>query len=109
MENEAILSERSKCSKAAITVLVAMFIAGLLLWLLLAPVEKGSVVFWSGVVLMAIPGYVAGESLGSLGLGADFVKKLSKSLRIIFGFSWVLICLLIFSAVLAFLSSMVGT
>ncbi len=108
MENKAIFSEPPKSSKVAISVLVVMFIAGFLLWLLLAPVVNGSIVFWSGVVLMAIPGYVAAESLGSLGLGANFVKKLPKAVRIIFGVLWVLICLLIFSLVLAFLSSMVG-
>jgi len=108
MESEIIFSERPKNSKVAITVLVAMFVAGFLLWLLLAPVVNGSIVFWGGVALMAIPGYVAAESLGSLGLGANFVKKLPKALRIVFGVLWVLACLLIFSSVLAFLSSMVG-
>lgn len=109
MKNEATLSERPKNSKVGITVLAVMFIAGFILWLLLAPVVSGSIVFWSVVVLMAIPGYVAAESLGSLGLGANFVKKLPKVVRIIFGVFWVLVCLLIFSLVLAFLSSMVGT
>jgi len=109
MENEIILNERPQNSKVAITVLVAMFVAGFLLWLLQAPVVNGSIVFWGGVVLMAIPGYVAAESLGSLGLGADFVKKLPRSVRVLFGVLWVLICLLIVSVVLAFLSSMVGS
>lgn len=109
MEREVIFNERPKNSKIAIAVLVVMFIAGFMLWLLLAPVESGSVVFWSGAVLMAIPGYVAAESLGSLGLGAKFVKKIPKAVRIIFGVLWVLVCLLIISLVLAFLSSMVGT
>ena len=108
MENEAILSEQHKNSKVAISVLGMMFIAGFLLWLLLAPVANGSIVFWSGVVLMAVPCYVAAESLGSLGLGANFVKNLPKAVRIIFAVLWVLICLSIFSLVLAFLSSMVG-
>lgn len=109
MENETILSEPSENSKVVITVLVAMFVVGLLLWLFQAPVASGSFVFWSGAVLMAIPGYVAAESLGSLGLGANFAKKLPKAVRIIFGVLWLLICLLIFSLVLAFLSSMIGT
>lgn len=108
MENEIIFNERPKNPKIAITVLVVMFVAGVLLWLLQAPVVNGSSIFWVGVVLMAIPGYVAAESLGSLGLGANFVKKLPKGVRIIFGVLWVLVCLLIFSLVLAFLSSMVG-
>lgn len=109
MKNEIILGKRPRSSKVAIAVLIVMFIAGFLLWLLLAPVVNGSIVFWIGVGLMAIPGYVTAESLGSLGLGASFVKKLPKALRIIFGVFWLLICLLIFSFVLAFLSSIVGT
>lgn len=108
MKSEVILSERPKNPKIAIAVLIVMFIAGFLLWLLLAPVVNGSIVFWSGVVLMSIPGYVAAESLGSLGLGANSVKKLPKAARIIFGVLWVLVCLLAFSLVLAFLSTMVG-
>lgn len=85
-----------------------MFVAGLSLWLLLYPVVSGSIIFWLGAVLMAIPSYVAAESLGSLGLGANFVKKLPQYARIIFGVLWVVICLLIISVVLGFLSSMVG-
>ncbi len=57
---------------------------------------------------MAIPVYVAAESLGSFGLGASFVKRLPRSVRIIFGVLWVLICLLVISVVLGLLSSMVG-
>lgn len=109
MENEAIYSEGSKNSKIVVIILVAMFTAGFLLWLLLRPIENGSIVFCSGVVLMAIPGYVAVESLGSLRLGANFVKSLAKPIRIIWGVFWVLVCLLIISLVIAFLSEMVGS
>ena len=108
MERQVILSEEPKSSKLAIAILVAMFLAGFALWLVLYPVTSGSIVFWAGAVLMAVPGYVAVESLVSLGLGANFVKKLPRSARIIFGVFWVLICLLIISVVLGILSSMVG-
>lgn len=108
MENEAIFCEGPKYSKIAIIILVAMFTAGFLLWLLLAPIENGSIAFWSGVVLTAIPGYVAVERLGSLGLGAAFVKNLAKPISTICGVFWVLVCLIIISLVIAFLSAMVG-
>ena len=109
MEGQIIFSEESKNSKLAIVILLAMFVVGFTLWLLLYPVASGPIVFWVGAVLMAIPGYVAVESLGSLGLEAEFVKKLPRFSRIIFGVFWLLICLLIISVILGFLSSMVGS
>lgn len=108
MASRAIFSKNQKTSTLVVTVLVMMFIAGFFLWLILAPVVNGSFVFWSGIVLMVIPGFIAAESLGSLGLDSNFTKKMPKTLRIIFGVLWVIICLLLFSLVLAFLSSMVG-
>lgn len=108
MESQIIFNEEPKSSRLAIAVLAVMFVAGFTLWLLLYPIASGSIVFWSGAILMAIPGYVAIESLGALGLGANFIKKLPRPARIIFGVFWVLICLLILSVVLGFLSAMVG-
>lgn len=89
-------------------VLFSMFISGLALWFLLYPIKQYSIEFWTGVVLMIIPGLVAAESLGSLGLSADGVKKLPKVIRLIFGVFWVLLCLFIFGSVFGLLSSLVG-
>ena len=85
-----------------------MFVIGFVLWLSVYPVGYRSAIFWVGAVLMAIPGYVAGEGLGSLGLESKFAKKLPRVLRILFGVFWVLVCLVIFWLILGLLTSMVG-
>lgn len=108
MDNQIIFSKESKSSKIAILILVAMFTSGFILWLFLYPVTSGSATFWAGAVLMAIPGYVAAESLGSWGLGSNFAKNLSGPAKIIFGVFWLLVCLIIFGLALRLLSSMVG-
>ena len=108
MRNQLIFNEGPKSSKVAIAVLLAMFIVGFSLWLLLYPIVNGSIVFWVGAVLMIVPGYVAAENLGSLGLEANFLKELPRFARMLFGVFWVLLCLLIFGLVLILLSAMVG-
>ena len=104
MDRQAIFNEEPKTSKVTTSVLLAMFIVGFTLWLLLYPIVSGSLVFCVGLILMAIPSYVAIESLGSLGLGAEFVNKLPRNIRILFGVLW----MLVFSLILGLLSSLVG-
>jgi len=58
--------------------LALSFIAGVVLWGVLAPVEKYSAVFWLGIILLGLPFYCAAEGLGSLGLDSHFVKSWQK-------------------------------
>ena len=108
MRHQLTFNKETKSSRAAIAILSGMFIGGFILWFYLSPIEKGSVVYWLGFVLMAIPGYVALESFGAFGLNAKFVKNLPRFVRIVFGVFWVLICLLIFSLALILLSSLLS-
>ena len=107
MGKQIIFTEERKVSKIVILILITLFVAGFVLWLFMYPISYGSVIYWVGAVLMAIPGYVAGESLGSMGLTSNFARKLPKVLRIFFGVFWVIVCLLIFGVVLGLLSSMI--
>jgi len=106
MNSQNIFRETQKTSKVAIAVLLMMFIGGFALWCVLYPVVYDSIIFWVGAVLMAIPGYIATESFGSLGLNAGFIKNLPRSARILFGVFWMLVCLLLFGLVLGLLSLM---
>ena len=107
MGKQIIFTEEQKISKIVVFLLVTSFVAGFVLWLFMYPISYGSLIFWVGAILMAIPGYVAGESLGSMGLMSNFSRNLPKVLRIFFGVFWVIVCLLIFGVVLGLLSSMI--
>ena len=107
MKDQRMLGEAANNSKSTIFILVLMFTTGFSSWLFLSPVTYGSALFWVGAVLMGIPGYVAGESLGSFGLESHFSNRLSSSARIIFGVFWILVCLLVYGIVLNYLSSMI--
>lgn len=87
-------------------VLLTAFVAGLGLWLLFSPVVSGSLVFWFGCILMAIPGYVAIESYGTFGLSGEWVKKLPSFFRVLFGVGWLLVGLAIMALVILYLSSL---
>jgi|GEM_PF-4628007 len=107
MRNQINLTENPKTPKIVFLIFPVMFLAGFIIWLLFYPVTNGSFAFWAGAVLMGIPGYAAGESLGSLGLDSNFAKNRSKAGRITFGVFWGLFCLSIYGVVLFTLSHMV--
>ena len=108
MESRKIFTEEEHNSKIVILVFSLMFFLGLALWVVFTPVIYGSVIFWLGAILMGVPGYLAGEGLGSFGLGSNFIKNISRTGRIIFGVIWVLFCVSIYSLVLGGLSVLVG-
>lgn len=104
--SEVLMSrnERKRFS-IAIAVLLVSFVAGLGLWLFFYPVISGSLVFWIGGALMAIPSYVAIESYGTFGLSSKWAKSLPSSIRVLFGVVWLLMGLAIMVVVVAYLSS----
>ena len=107
MESKTIFRDERKHTKIAVLMLIAMFVGGFSIWFVSYPVVYASIAFWIGAVLMAIPGYAAMESFGSLGLGSNFSKRWSRASRIAFGVLWMLVCLVVFGLALSLLSSMV--
>ena len=103
-----IQENKSKRTAKVAAYLTLLFCAGFGLWAYFYPVAIYSAIFWLGVILMGIPIYIAAESIGSLGLNAKFVRKLSKFSRILFGVVWVLCGFAIFSLVVGLLSIMVS-
>ena len=86
---------------------VVLFVLGCSLRIFFRPVAYGSFIFWSGAALMTLPGLAVAEGLSSLGLGAEFVKKLSTPTRILFGIFWCLVCILFCYVILFFLKLLV--
>jgi hypothetical protein len=91
-----------------VTVLATSFMAGFLIFVVFSPIEKYSFTFWIGAALMAIPGWVALESLGAYGFNSKLVNRPSKAARICLGVIWVLLCLAIYAFAITIISSLVA-
>jgi len=98
--------ERLSRSIKSLVLLILSFVIGFALWFYFYPVVTNSVVFWVGAVLMGCPIYCAGEGLGSFGLNLKLLNSWPKSLRILFGVIWVLVCMTIFIIIIGALVSM---
>lgn len=101
------LNKEIKIKIFVVGALVFSFIIGLCLWVFYSPIVMWSMIFWIGLVTMGIPIYIALESFGELGLSRQFVKRLPRSIRIIYGVIWVLIGMVIFLLIVAILSELI--
>ncbi len=106
MKGDWNFEEKSTWSIKALVLSIFSFVIGFALWVYFFPVVSYSVVFWAGSVLMGCPIYCAGESLGSFGLELEFLNSWAKSLRVLFGVIWVLVCMAIFIIIIGALASM---
>ncbi len=106
MKGDWNFEEKSTWSIKALVVSIFSFVIGFALWVYFFPVVSYSVVFWVRAVLMGCPIYCAGEALGSFGLELEFFNSWPKSLRILFGVIWVLVCMAIFIIIIGALASM---
>ncbi|WP_147275285.1 hypothetical protein [Thioalbus denitrificans] len=93
-------------SKIAIVALLISFCSGLGLWFYKAPVENNTLTFWVGAVLIGLPSWAGLESFGSLVFSAQWVNKISKTLRILIGVIWALIGLSITGVLVIALSTL---
>ena len=106
MKEDWNFEKKSTWSIKALFLSIFSFVIGFALWVYFFPVVSYSVIFWVGAVLMGCPVYCAGEALGSFGLELKFLNSWPKSLRILFGVIWVLVCMTIFIIIIGVLASM---
>ena len=78
-------------------VLLGLFLSGCMIWYLYIPIEKGSFIFWIGLILIILPVWIAFEGLGEAIFLEKLGKKMARGMRILYGVVVMIIILFILS------------